>query len=228
MCGLFVRELPATERPRERLVTSGPSSLSDRELLAIVLLSGGAGESVLSLSGRLLSNFNGRLRRLFNADVQELLSVDGIGMAKACQLKAVGELARRLDVTEATDTIVSPRDAAMRLMPRMRDLDRERLVLLPLDVKNHVIDGSEIVVSLGSLDGSPVRPRDVFRIALLKNAASIVLAHNHPSGDPEPSGSDVAVTRRIASVGDELGIQLLDHVVIGDGRYVSLKDRGLF
>jgi len=113
-------------------------------------------------------------------------------------------------------------------MPRMRDLDRERLVVLPLDVKNHLIDGSEIVVSVGSLDGSPVRPRDVFRIALLKNAASIVLAHNHPSGDPEPSGSDVAVTRRIASVGEELGIQLLDHVVIGDGRYVSLKDRGLF
>jgi len=173
MGGLFVRELPAPERPRERLVSSGPSSLSDRELLAIILLSGGADESVLALSGRLLAQFDGRLRRLFNADIQELLSVDGIGMAKACQLKAVGELARRQDLSEATDTIVSPRDAAMRLMPRMRDLDRERLVVLPLDVKNHLIDGSEIVVSVGSLDGSPVRPRDVFRIALLKNAASI-------------------------------------------------------
>ncbi|MCI0497513.1 MAG: DNA repair protein RadC [Thermoplasmata archaeon] len=222
---MLVREMPARERPRERLVANGPEVLSDTELLAIVLNTGASG-SVLDLASSLLAAYDGRLRRLLNADVHELCALPGIGVAKACQLRAVGELACRADREVASRSMACPRDAAAFLIPRMRDLDRERLVVLCLDVKNRIIDGIERTVSIGALDSSPVRPREVFRMALLRNAASIVLAHNHPSGDPEPSASDVAATKRIAEAGEELGIELLDHVVIGDGRYVSMKDRG--
>jgi|Deesub1362A_J573_1020465.scaffolds.fasta_scaffold00131_43 DNA repair protein RadC len=224
---IYIKDLPPSERPRERLAAHGAPALSTSELLAILLRSGRKGETAVDVANRLLQKY-GSLRSLFSADVNELRWVPGMGFAKAVQLKAAYELAKRMDYpsTERYE-ISNPKDVAEFLLPKMRDLDREQVVVLCLDTRCGVIDNSEVVVSVGSLNISVLEPRSIFRIALVKNADSVIIVHNHPSGDPEPSDGDIEVTKRIIEAGRTIGIEIRDHVVIGNGKFVSMKERGM-
>lgn len=217
--------LPKSERPRERLLAHGASGLSNRELVAIVLQTGRDGVSVTHLADEVLAKA-GQLRGLLDFGMEELMSVKGIGQAKAAQLLAAIELGRRIcgSPTKEKQTIRSPEDVSDLLMDRMRYLDREHFIVLFLDTKNNVL--AQETVSMGSLNASIVHPREVFRSAVKKSVASIIAVHNHPSGDPKPSQEDIEVTERLKAAGQLLGIPLLDHVIIGDRCYVSLKQKG--
>ncbi|MCL6614810.1 MAG: DNA repair protein RadC [Firmicutes bacterium] len=223
----MIRDLPRAERPRERLMNCGPGSLSNTELLAIILRTGRRGESVLKQAERVLAHFDG-LRGLAGVDLAELASLPGVGKAKAATVLAALELGRRLSVTEVEEAkaIRSPRDVAELLMGRLRFLDREHFFAVLLNARNQPLAVERI--SIGHLTASLVHPRELFKAAIQKSAAAMILAHNHPSGDPAPSQEDVLLTRRLREGGELLGIEILDHVVFGDNRYVSLKERGLF
>lgn len=224
---MYIKDLPRSERPRERLAMHGGPALSTSELIAILIRSGRQGETAVDVANRLLQKY-GSLKALFSADVNELRWVPGMGFAKAVQLKAAYELAKRLDYpTTDRYEVSTPKDVAEFLMPKMRDLDREAVVILCLDTRCGIIDNSEVVVSVGSLNISVLEPRGIFRIALMKNADSVILAHNHPSGDPEPSDGDIEITRKIIEAGKIVGIEVRDHVVIGEGKFVSMRERGL-
>jgi len=222
---LRIRELPADERPRERLKQSGPSSLSNSELLAIILRTGSAAENVLGLAGRLLTRFGG-LAGIARASFGELCAERGVGQAKAAQLKAALELGRRLSATRADEktTIRTPQDVADLLMAEMALLDSEHLRVVLLDSKNHVISISEVYK--GNVNASLIRPGELFREAVRENCPAVIIVHNHPSGDPEPSPDDITVTEQIVAAGKTLDIEVLDHIIIGSGRYASLKERG--
>jgi len=222
---VVMRELPCHERPRERLLNMGERNLSTRELLAILLRTGTARESALALADRLLAHA-GSLRRLAAMGAHELLAVPGIGPAKAAQVKAALELARRLALEPHYDrfAVRHPRDVAGLLMGDMRDLDREVFKVLMLDTKHRII--AIETLSVGDLTGTLVHPRELFKDAMRRNSAAVILVHNHPSGDPEPSPDDIDLTRRLVAGGRLLGIEVLDHIIIGDNRYVSLKERG--
>ncbi|SCA87084.1 UPF0758 protein [Bacillus glycinifermentans] len=222
---LKLRDFPEDERPRERLLNMGAESLSNHELLAILLRTGTKKESVLQLSSRLLQTFDG-LRLLKEASVEELSSISGIGRAKAVQILAALELGRRIHklVYEERHVIRFPEDAANLLMEDMRFLSQEHFVCLYLNSKNQVIH--KRTVFIGSLNSSIVHPREVFKEALKRSAASFICVHNHPSGDPAPSSEDIDVTRRLNECGQLIGIELLDHIVIGDQKFVSLKEKG--
>ncbi len=224
---VYIKDLPPGERPRERLASHGAPSLSTSELIAILLRSGRKGETAVDVANRLLQKY-GNIRSLFSADVNELRWVPGMGFAKAVQLKAAFELAKRMDypITERYE-ISTPKDVADFLLPKMRGLDKEQVVMLCLDTRCGVIDNSEVVVSVGSLNLSVMEPRSIFRSALKKNADSVVLAHNHPSGDPQPSDGDVDVTKRVIESGKLLGVEVRDHVILGDGKFFSMKEKGL-
>ncbi len=221
-----IKDLPNDLRPRERLIKHGGEALSTSELLAIILRTGTRGHNVLDLSNLLLSRYKGDLISLFSAGVVELSSIEGIKTAKATQIKACFELGKRLAAFrgEARPVIVKPEDAADLLMD-MRYLDREELRCLLLNKKNELMEKETL--SIGGLDATLSKPRDVFRSALAHNSASIVLAHNHPSGDPKPSPADIQYTEQVLEAGRILGIPLLDHIVIGDGRFFSMKREGL-
>ncbi|TGC08312.1 RadC family protein [Methanolobus halotolerans] len=221
---ICIREMPEDERPRERLLKYGPEALSSSELLAIILRTGSRKENVINMCSRIFSEYS--LKQLSQANVSKLTQIHGIGSAKAAQIAAVFELARKLEgfTDEPKRKIRSPADVYSLLYPKMREHKRERLVALLLDTKNHVL--REEVISIGSLNANIVHPREVFKAALIESCASVILSHNHPSGDPTPSREDIAVTEKLAEGGKLLGIDVLDHVVIGDGRYVSLKDEG--
>lgn len=223
---LTIKELPEDLRPRERMFQVGSQGLSNAELLAILLRTGNQGESALDLANRILKEGQG-LEFLARASLEELTRIQGIGIAKASQIKAAVELGRRLALykAEQTFTINSPESAASLLMDEMRFLDREHFKVVLLNTKNNVIGIN--TVSVGSLSASVVHPRELFKQAILKSAAALILAHNHPSGDPTPSREDLEVTKRLVEAGDLLGIQVLDHLIIGNGRYVSLKAQGL-
>lgn len=203
----------------------GPGALSHAELLAILLRTGTKDESSVHLAQRIL-NESGGLRRLAESDWEELTRIRGIGPAKALQLQASIELGRRVARSQLPDSvkISCPQDAADLLMEELRHLREEHFVCLFLNTKNRVIGRQTL--SIGSLNASIVHPREVFRAAIRRSSASILCAHNHPSGDPTPSPEDVALTRRLAEAGELLGIELLDHLVIGDNRYTSLKETG--
>lgn len=222
---LLVRDVPPDERPRERMMKMGAAALSNQELLAILLRTGTGGCSVIDLAEQILARFQG-IRSLVDANIEELMAVPGIGPAKAVQLLAAIELGRRVarHRREPQGVIRSPQDAADLLMDRLRFMSQEHFVILLLDTKNQVL--AEETVSIGSLNASIVHPREVFRPALKRSAASILCAHNHPSGDPTPSQEDIAVTSRLVEAGRILGIDVLDHIVIGEHRYVSLKEQG--
>ena len=222
----MLRDMPADERPRERLIQVGPRAVSTIELLAITLRTGVGGENVLRLAERLLSHFHG-LSGIARASITELQAVNGIGPAKAVEIKAALELGRRLlaAAPEERPRITSPADAANLLMPEMMLLEQEHLRLILLDTRNHVVGIPTIYQ--GSLNTSVIRVGELFRAAIKENAAALIVAHNHPSGDPAPSPEDVHVTRQIVEAGKLLDIELLDHIVIGHQRYVSLKERGL-
>jgi DNA repair protein RadC len=223
---LTLREWPESERPRERLLAHGPAYLSNAELLAIVLRTGAAGKTVLSLAENLLAAFGG-LAGLRRATVAELTAGrQGLGPAKAAQLKAALELGHRLAVTDQQPVHVGgAEDVAGLLMLQMADLEQEQLRLVLLNTKNDVIGWP--VIYTGGLRTALVRAGEVFREPIRHNASAIILVHNHPSGDPTPSPEDVNLTHHIVQLGKQLDIDVLDHVIIGRGRWLSLRSKGL-
>ena len=223
-----IHDLPVSERPRERLQKFGAEALSAQEILALILGRGVSGESVMVTGQRLLRRF-GNLKGIAGASLEELFQVKGIGLAKASQIKAAFELASRLDGYSETGkkTIVkTPEDVVSLLRGRLKDKKKEYFVVLLLDTRNQLIKTSE--VSVGSLDASIVHPREVFKEAITGSAASVILVHNHPSGDPAASDDDISLTKRLVEAGEIVGIDVLDHVIIGDNNYLSLKREGLF
>lgn len=217
-----IQEWPLEERPRERLEKLGAKHLSTAELTAILLRTGKKGESAVLLAQKLLVRFGG-LRGIACAELTELAELSGVGKTKAIGLKAALEFGRRATQENGTEKIIlnSP-DAVFSLYrEEMRHKDREVLVALHLDTKRQLL--AEETVSVGTLNSSLVHPREVFRRAIKNGAASIILLHNHPSGDPTPSPEDREVTQRIDAVGKLVGISLIDHLIFGDGKYVSLK-----
>ncbi|WP_111644660.1 RadC family protein [Paranoxybacillus vitaminiphilus] len=222
---LMIRDFPEDERPRERLISDGPESLANHELLAILLRTGTKDESVLQLANRLLNHFEG-LRLLKDATIEEMTSIKGIGTAKAVQILAAIELGRRISRLQYNERYVirSPEDGAKYVMDDMRFLSQEHFVALYLNTKNQVIHRKTVFI--GSLNASIVHPREVFKEAIKRSAASIICAHNHPSGDPTPSREDIEVTKRLVECGRMIGIELLDHLIIGDRKFVSLKEKG--
>lgn len=222
---LMIRDVPQEERPRERMKLYGAENLSNTDLVAILLRTGIKGQSVISVAETILQKA-GSLKALLEMDIEELSAIKGVGEAKAIQIKAGLELGRRLSRLNLLDRpkISSPQDVANLMMDGMRYLHQEHFVTLYLNTKNQVIGQETIFV--GTLNSSLVHPREVFREGIRKSAASIILLHNHPSGDPSPSKEDLDVTQRLVESGRLLGIEVLDHVVIGDGIFVSLKEKG--
>ncbi len=223
---LTVRDLPASERPRERLTRLGAEALSDQELLACVLGRGITGESVLVSSRRLLASF-GSLRGIAEASVEQLVGIHGIGPAKATQLKAAAELARRMSpASNSQRPVMDSVDAAASLLrPLLIEKQKEHFVALLLDNRHRLIRMSPIAI--GSLSATLVHPRELFKEAIAASAAAVIVAHNHPSGAPDPSDHDVTLTRRLVEAGALLGIEVLDHLIIGADGTVSLRVLGL-
>jgi DNA repair protein RadC len=221
-----IHEMREEDRPRERLIHYGPSALSNAELVAILLRTGNAQVSALGLAELLLRDCGG-LKGLMTADLNTLQQVKGIGQAKSVEIAATAELGRRLAKFTPFESVIirKPEDAVGVLQSDLRDERQEVFKALLLDTKNKVIKNVEI--SRGTLDSSLVHPREVFAPAVSAIAASIIVAHNHPSGDPTPSSEDIQVTSRLVEAGRILGIDVLDHLVIGHNRWVSLKERGL-
>jgi len=216
---------PATERPRERLLAKGPEILSDAQLLAILLRTGRRDSSAVQVAMELLHRVGG-LASLAQSGIEELCTIPGIGPAKVAQLKAALELGRRaMAIPLSTGTkLSSSSDLFQHFHPLVRDLKHEIFKVILLDAKNTVM--KEVTVSEGSLTLSIVHPREVFALAVRESAAGVIFLHNHPSGDPTPSTEDRRLTDRLVTAGEVLGIRVLDHLVIGDGRYVSFADEG--
>jgi len=222
-----VADLPARERPRERLVREGPRALTREEVLAVIISRGTAGRSVLDIARELITRFR-TIPRLASASVEELQEVRGIGRAKACQIKAALELANRLDepadVDEGTD--LSTAKAVFGLLrSRVAGLEKERFIAVYVDSRNRYIGRDD--VSTGTLDSTVAHPREVFEKAIRARAAGVIVVHNHPSGDPQPSDDDIRLTRRLAEAGKVVGIRLLDHVIIGRPDFYSFRSRCL-
>jgi len=223
-----IHDLPVAERPRERLQKYGAESLSAQEIIALILGRGISGESVMVTAQRLISQF-GSLGGIAGASVEELSQIKGIGLAKAAQIKAAFELANRMEVSTAASekpVIKKPEDVAGLVTGRLKGKKREYFLAILLDTRSRLIKVAEI--SVGSLDASVVHPREVFKEAISASAASVIFVHNHPSGDPTPSEDDIKLTKRLAEAGEIVGIDVLDHVIIGDNKYLSLKREGLF
>lgn len=222
----LIKEMPKSERPRERLELYGEAALSNAELIAIALRTGSRTENALGLAQRLLTAFQG-LGGLAQASVRELCEVSGIGPAKAAQLKAALELGRRLILSsgDSRPRITCPADAANLFLAAMSTEAQEQLRVMLLDSRHRVQRMS--VVYVGNVNTSMIRVAEVFRQAVKDNSPAIVVAHNHPSGDPTPSPEDVRVTEQMVRAGEMLDIEVLDHLIIGKQRYVSLKERGL-
>jgi DNA repair protein RadC len=221
-----IKELPQDDRPRERLQEYGAAALRPAELLAIILRVGSKDENVIRFAERLLASYGG-LPGLHQLPFSELVAIKGLGMAKAAQLKAAFELGRRLQLAALGEriTVKSPQDAADLLMLEMSALEQENLKAIILNTRNQVVKVHAVYA--GSLNTAVVRVGELFREAIRLNAAAIIVAHNHPSGDPTPSAEDVAITRQIVEAGKLLNIDVLDHLVICQARWVSLKERGL-
>ncbi len=227
MVNLKIHDVHVADRPRERLIRQGAKSLSNQELLAILLGTGTKHESVLTVANRVLLTFE-KLHNLKYATLEEMTEIKGIGEAKAVLLLASIELGRRLASKEDEQryTIRSPEDAANFLMQDMTSLQQEHFVVLFLNVKNQILHKKTIFV--GSLNASIVHPREIFREAVKRSAASIICSHNHPSGVPTPSPEDIDVTTRLYEAGKIVGVDLLDHVIIGDHQFISMKEKGYF
>ncbi len=221
---LRIIDLPAEDRPSNRPMSNGSASLSNAELLSIILKSSSVAENAINLSQRVLSQFD--LKQLSAIDTTQLMKIHGIKSGKAAQIVACFELARRLEMFDSSSKfkINSPEDVYRRLYPTMRESKKEHFVELCLDTKNQII--REDTISVGSLNANIVHPREVFRTALIESAAHIIVAHNHPSGDPTPSREDVDITKKLVETGKIMGIDVLDHVIIGDGRHFSMKEAG--
>lgn len=227
LVNMKIHDVHEADRPRERFIRQGAKSLSNQELIAILLGTGTKKESVLTVANRVLINFE-KLHNLKHATLEEMTDIKGIGEAKAVLILAAIELGRRLATKEVEErfTIRSPEDAATFLMQDMTSLQQEHFVVLFLNVKNQVLHRQTIFV--GSLNASIVHPREIFREAVKRSAASIICAHNHPSGVPTPSPEDIDVTSRLYEAGKIVGVDLLDHVIIGDHQFISMKEKGYF
>lgn len=222
-----MKELPFSERPYEKCLESGTESLTDAELLAVILRTGTAGQTSVQLAQKilLLCGENESLTGIHHISLKELQKLSGIGQVKAIQIKAVGELAKRMARQQARTTMVftQPGTIAEYYMEQLRHEEQEVLICMMLDTKNRLL--GERMIFRGTVNASIVSPREVFLEALRNQAVNIILVHNHPSGDPTPSQNDVLITKRISESGELLGIRLLDHIVIGDHRYVSFREK---
>lgn len=226
MAGPKVKEWPENERPRERLLRYGAESLSDAQLLAIILRTGNREKGVVTLAMELLDRFGG-LRNIDSSSTAELSSLKGLGNAKIAQIKAAFALGKRMmgESSQSNASFSSSHRVNAHFAPRFRNLKKEIFFSLLLDAKNRLV--REVKVSEGTLTNSLIHPREAFRDAIRESAAAIIFVHNHPSGDPEPSRDDIAVTERLKATGDIIGIRVLDHVIIGEGTYVSLREKGI-
>lgn|SRR5699024_2277182 len=223
--GVMIKNVPKEDRPRERLLKYGSHYLSNQELMAILLGNGTRNESVMVLANRLIIHFEG-LNLLKDATIEELTAIKGIGEAKGVLVLAAIELGKRMNKHRHEERYIirSPEDGADYVMEEMCGLNQEHFVVLFLNTKNQIIHRQTIFI--GSLNASIVHPREIFREAVKRSCASIICAHNHPSGDPTPSQEDINVTRRLVESGKMIGIEVLDHLVIGDRKFVSLKEKG--
>ncbi len=221
-----IKELPEEERPREKLVKYGADSLTNAELLALIIRIGNRERTAVELAQDILSYYGG-IKGLNYSGISELVSIKGVGKAKAVQIQAVLELSKRLASSNGNgkEVIKTPDDVANLLLPELRFLTQEVFKLVLLDIKNQVI--ALPMISKGGLSSSIVHPREVFKEAIKRSAAAIILAHNHPSGIPEPSKDDIKITRRLIEAGNIIGIDVLDHIIIGDGNYMSMKEKGI-
>lgn len=220
-----INEIPSGERPREKLLFYGAQCLSNEELLAIILRTGNKDSNVVELSYRIIHSVGG-LNGLFKASAKELMELKGVKEAKATQILAMCELYKRFKVSELTQIKISkPSDVAKLVLDELRMLRQEVLILINLDTKNKVISKKEIFK--GGLNSSLVHPREIFKEAVKDSAASIIICHNHPSGDPTPSRDDINITTRLKECGKMMGIELLDHLIIGDNRFISFKEKDI-
>ncbi len=220
-----LHDLPRTERPRERFEQYGPEALSVYELLAIILGNGIKGESVLLVAQKVLKAF-GNLKGLSQASIEELSRVKGIGVVRAVQIKAIFELGKRIEQNNNKKIVIScPADVAKLVSPRLNHKQKEHFLLLSLDIRNTVKKISEITV--GILDSSLIHPREVFKEAIQSLASSIILVHNHPSGNPNPSEADIEVTKKMVEAGSIIGIKVLDHVITAGKEVYSFQENGL-
>lgn len=222
---LMVRDLPDMERPREKLLLKGAQSLSDAELLAILLRTGTREDSVIRVAEKLLSVYkNESLGEFANLSVNDFSKIKGIGKVKAITVLAALELGKRLAEAPSIERkkITSPQDVVNYFMPRFRYEKKEHFIVVLLDTKNHIL--ATPVISVGCLNSSIVHPREVFREAIVHFAAAMILVHNHPSGDPTPSKEDIHVTHKLIEAGGLMDIKVIDHIIIGDNCYISLKE----
>lgn len=220
---LMIREMHDSDKPRERLILYGADKLTNQELLAILIATGNKNESSLSLAAKVLRDLPS-IRELRELTFEELTAIKGIGKVKAITILAFIELAIRMHThsREEEKFIRSPKDVSDILMEKIRFYNQEHFIVLFLTTKNMVIE--EKTLFIGSLNSSIVHPREIFREAVRRSAAAFICVHNHPSGDPTPSKEDIEVTRRLKECGDLIGVDFLDHIIIGDGKYVSLKE----
>ena len=228
----IMKQLPEEQRPYEKCFTQGESALSDSELLAVILRSGTQGKNSLTLAQEILkvmekSSYPG-LTGLLHISVQDLMKINGIGQVKAVQLKCIGELSKRIARNAARPQLVmnSPASIAAYYMEELRHEEQEVVICMMADVKGHFL--GDKILTRGTATGSMVTPREIYMEALRRHAVSLILIHNHPSGDPTPSPDDVQITTRIYQAGELIGIHLLDHIVIGDQKYCSFREEGLW
>ena len=222
-----IKDWPEDERPRERLLRQGADNMSDAQLIAIILRTGGHGKSAMDMAMELIGMFGG-LRELEQASISEVCTLKGLGTAKAAQLRAALELGKRLlgNTANKGPAFSAGQDVYAYFYPRFTGLKKEVFHCAMLDVKNRLIRDSRI--SEGTLTSSLIHPREAFREAIKESAVSVIFVHNHPSGDPHPSREDIMITGRLESAGETVGIKVLDHIIIGDGQYVSMLEKGYF
>ncbi len=222
-----IKDLPLSERPREKLISHGVEALSNAELLALIIKIGNMEETAVEVAQKILSRDNRGIAYLSDVTLEELMEVKGIGESKASQILAAIEIGKRLNRIGPQDKIKvsSPMVLVNLLMDEMRYLCKEYFKIAILDTKNQILAIENI--SIGTLNASIVHPRDVFKIAIKRNANSIILIHNHPSGDPNPSNEDISITNRLIDAGNLIGIKVLDHIIIGDNKYISFKEKNL-
>ncbi|HHV27486.1 JAB domain-containing protein [Anaerosalibacter bizertensis] len=222
-----IKDMPLNERPREKLYKYGAKSLSNAELIAVIIRTGSRSDTAIELAQRLISIDKRGIGFLSEASFEELTSVKGIGKCKAAQIISAIELGKRIAAQGGEDKVkvTSPVDIVGLIMEEMRYLKKEHFRIAILDTKNHIIAIEEI--SIGNLNSSIVHPREVFNIAIRRTANSIILIHNHPSGDPTPSREDINITNRLIEAGNIIGIKVLDHIIIGDNRYLSFRERNI-
>lgn len=222
-----LRELPDWERPREKLLRKGAAALSNAEILALLLRTGTQTKTAMDLAGEILTLDSSGIRFLVDCSPEDLRRVSGMGDAKICELLAAVELGRRIASTrtEKLGKITRSDDLAVMFMERMRYYREEHFICLLLDARGEIIEETE--VSVGNLTSTAADPREVFSRAIRRSAGCVALLHNHPSGDPSPSDEDLKITRRLARAGELVGIRVVDHIIIGDGEYASLRGMGI-